>query len=432
MSKPCRQGASVARMHQIFIGSPQSLQVVLIIFSVLLTDESVSVTHWRSDDIGIVYSVPATNSETDVCRQSADAVGTSRSCFEGNSVDSTFMHMSRMLYVARSTQYAIETSGAQLHSGAKSRGKVRSGTRKPRGAAHDSVMSTVEGSTDSNTHGDPSDASRMQNDGDWEEVPELLSCGTSPDYTMFDHLAGVKDRDTLEQLVEKDVFSNVFPMNSPANIEILRSSELKDLLANNAELHRRLQTKKDTAELLNGVGQLYRVRGNTTAAINCFRAVLAKNPSDNEALLNLCDTLFRLEKWAEAEEVIRYSLTHTDHKLDGQNHFALGRTLLAQGRNIEAVEAFKRCLRLNPNYHTAQAGLAVSRSFAGRHDHNMYTIVVIGCCVVATLFFVQRTLRQEGDDVALPDSSPHYAGEPGATGVAGKGQTGTISAAVAS
>lgn len=32
------------------------------------------------------------------------------------------------------------------------------------------------------------------------------------------------------------------------------------------------------------------------------------SPSDEEGLLNLCDTLFRLEKWTEAEEVIRYVL----------------------------------------------------------------------------------------------------------------------------
>eukprot|EP00037_Helgoeca_nana_P007073 m.64758 g.64758 ORF g.64758 m.64758 type:complete len:249 (-) comp17907_c0_seq2:206-952(-) len=140
----------------------------------------------------------------------------------------------------------------------------------------------------------------------------------------------------------------------------------------------------------------YRVRGNTTVAIECFRSVLAMSPSDEEGLLNLCDTLFRLEKWDEAEKVIRHSLTYRAHQRGGPNYFALGRTLLAQGRNTEAIEAFKRCLQLNPNHHSAQAGLAVSRSLVSAPSENWHTILLISLCVIATLIFVKSAVNSGG------------------------------------
>ena len=154
----------------------------------------------------------------------------------------------------------------------------------------------------------------------------------------------------------------------------------------------RVGSQRGTPELYNAVGQLFRVRGNTTSAIDCFRAVIGTHATNEDALLNLCDTLFRLEKWTEAEEVIRYSLSLEAHRQIGQNHFALGRTLLAQGRNGEAVASFKECLRLNPNHHTAQAGLAVSRSLASSRDSNFYTMVIIIFCIVITLFIVCKDL----------------------------------------
>lgn len=224
------------------------------------------------------------------------------------------------------------------------------------------------------------------------DVPSILSCGNAVTTTRFDHLSGVQERGTIPQYAEKDVYSSIFPMNSAANLEILRTSNLFDLLKNNAELNNRLEAKRGMAELYNALGQLFRVRGNTTGAIDCFRVVLGTDTTNEDALLNLCDTLFRLEKWTEAEEVIRYSLSLEAHREIGQNHFALGRTLLAQGRNGEAVASFKECLRLNPNHHTAQAGLAVSRSLASSRDSNFYTMVIIGCCIVITLFIVYNMM----------------------------------------
>eukprot|EP00040_Diaphanoeca_grandis_P032168 m.194463 g.194463 ORF g.194463 m.194463 type:complete len:464 (+) comp32529_c0_seq5:291-1682(+) len=220
------------------------------------------------------------------------------------------------------------------------------------------------------------------------DTPSILSCGDPVAKSRFDHLSGVNGRYEIEQFVEKDVYSNVFPMNSPSNIDVLRTSNLFELLKNNVELHSRLESLRGTTALWNAVGQLYRVRGNTTVAIECFRTIIAKAAADEDALLNLCDTLFRLEKWTEAEEVMRYSLSLPKHSETGQNHFALGRTLLAQGRSTEAVSSFKACLQLNPNHHTAQAGLAVSRSLASEGGGNNYTPVLIAVCVCLTLTLV--------------------------------------------
>jgi hypothetical protein len=46
-------------------------------------------------------------------------------------------------------------------------------------------------------------------------------------------------------------------MNTPANIEILRTSDLHELLLSNTELSLLLEQKRGTPELLNAVGQLY-------------------------------------------------------------------------------------------------------------------------------------------------------------------------------
>ena len=75
------------------------------------------------------------------------------------------------------------------------------------------------------------------------DVPSILSCGNAVTTTRFDHLSGVQERGTIPQYAEKDVYSSIFPMNSAANLEILRTSNLFDLLKNNAELNNRLEAK---------------------------------------------------------------------------------------------------------------------------------------------------------------------------------------------
>eukprot|EP00035_Acanthoeca_spectabilis_P010879 m.192084 g.192084 ORF g.192084 m.192084 type:complete len:184 (-) comp15159_c0_seq10:539-1090(-) len=88
-------------------------------------------------------------------------------------------------------------------------------------------------------------------------APDVLTCGVKAETTIFDHLSGVKYRDHLPQVAEKDVFSTLFPMNTAANVEILRTSNLNELLQSNVELSALLEQKRGTTELLNAVGQLY-------------------------------------------------------------------------------------------------------------------------------------------------------------------------------
>lgn len=354
---------------------------------VLYITGSAGVSHWKIDESGRVVAIKSHP-------QWEKNAPIYRSQFGSSIADKAESMLMRMSFKLESTR----------NHGMNYKSKLQKRSSSNRGTSTDTVTpkqikSTLEFDDDDDP-GLDTDLStitephylKLQQEERTLSAPSLLSCIPVAEITRFDHLSGIYDRSTVPQIVEKDVYSSLLPMNSPTNLEILSTNNLFDLLKKNPELYNRLEPKRGTPALLNAVGQLYRVRGNTTLAIECFRSVLALSPRDEAALLNLCDTLFRLEKWKEAEEVIKYSLSFEEHRQVGQNHFALGRTLLAQGRNVAAVASFKECLRLNPNHHTAQAGLAVSRSLANTKDSNFYTTVIIGVCILATLLLVYNMM----------------------------------------
>lgn len=230
---------------------------------------------------------------------------------------------------------------------------------------------------------------------------QRLTCPSpSNNTTPFDHLAAIVQRNELPQV---------------ATLPFSRQEASSRASAEESVLAKHYSRHGPDLIFFNGVGQLHRLLGNTTHAIDCFRAALLLNPSDKTAMLNLADLIFKLEYWSDAEDILREVLLLPGAQDDQQNHYALGRAYMAQGKITDANQAFRRSLALNPNFMPARIALDTNRALArSMHapDFTSQTLTVIATCIVATLTGLILFLVESDDDVAPPAPAANGSGRP--------------------
>lgn len=109
-------------------------------------------------------------------------------------------------------------------------------------------------------------------------------------------------------------------------------------------------------QILNQVGNLWRVKGNTQYAIECFRRALSISPHNPDILLNLGRVLYNLKFYNDTIFLIKLSLqqdqTHSETWLQ---HYTLGEAYKAVMDYPSAIFHFKKALEYNPTLHMAEA-----------------------------------------------------------------------------
>ncbi|HYP17448.1 MAG TPA: tetratricopeptide repeat protein, partial [Opitutus sp.] len=138
----------------------------------------------------------------------------------------------------------------------------------------------------------------------------------------------------------------------PDSAEVHES--LANLLAHNPADHTaarehyeiaiRLEPARATAH--NNFGLLLSRRGETEAALACFRRALEHNPRLAFAAANLGSVLCATDRAAEALPVLEHALA-LDPALPA-THLALGNTFRALSRHADAERAYREALRLDP------------------------------------------------------------------------------------
>ncbi|HTI95509.1 MAG TPA: tetratricopeptide repeat protein [Rudaea sp.] len=103
--------------------------------------------------------------------------------------------------------------------------------------------------------------------------------------------------------------------------------------------------------------------GDLDAAEAAYRALLAAEPENADALHLLGTLLHKRGHAADAEESIRSALMQDPDC--AQFHLSLGGVLMQQGRDDEAQAAFERALELDPNAAEAHALLGFVHARAG-------------------------------------------------------------------
>jgi tetratricopeptide (TPR) repeat protein len=130
------------------------------------------------------------------------------------------------------------------------------------------------------------------------------------------------------------------------------------------------------------LGLISHHEGNFDAAVREFRRSLALNPEYAEALMSLAITLNEMGRYEEAREahrkaassLTRIGKTSPDNKLAGKIanlHAELGVLYLATGRIEEAIEEYRKALRVAPGFPDLRVRLATALREAGRLEEGL-------------------------------------------------------------
>ncbi|XP_063236756.1 uncharacterized protein LOC134539019 [Bacillus rossius redtenbacheri] len=209
---------------------------------------------------------------------------------------------------------------------------------------------------------------------------ESLDCGRPANFTYYDSLVGVANRQSHPRVPEPHAALLFRKKGS-------KSSELDvDLLER--RLKKTKREKPKSVQLYNQLGNFWRIKGNAHKSIECFRRALAVSPHNAEVLLNLARVLFNLQYLDDAIYLTRRSLeVQPPDKSAWQQYFTLGQIFKAYGHQQEAALHLRHALALKPDFEPAAEALKDVSSVADTTIH-VYTVLIIVCLALGVLLIV--------------------------------------------
>ena len=160
------------------------------------------------------------------------------------------------------------------------------------------------------------------------------------------------------------------PENTRAMLLMARTHTLMNegVLAKDA-YRRLLAADPKNPEAPRELAALEAVGKNLDGAEEVLRTRLKVAPGDVDAGSRLVNLLGAQKAWREAEEEARRIAALPDDQGVGQ--FQLARVLRAQGRNEEAIQAFRKALEKNPGWPIALEGLVSALTEVGKPEEAM-------------------------------------------------------------
>jgi tetratricopeptide (TPR) repeat protein len=219
---------------------------------------------------------------------------------------------------------------------------------------------------------------------------EMLDCGKAVNFTYYDHLVGIQNRNSHPKMPEPEV-----ALTFKTKKTTKKGGEV-NIDAIERRLKKSKREKPKSVELYNQIGNFWRIKGDTQKSIECFRRALAVSPNNADILLNLARVLFNLQYLDDAIFLTRRSL---EVQPPDQNawlqHFQLGEILKAYCHYQEAALHLRHVLELKPNYAPAIAALQDMEAIPDSSVH-VYTILIIVFLVLGVLFWIVTTLDVSG------------------------------------
>ncbi|GFG29591.1 hypothetical protein Cfor_01048 [Coptotermes formosanus] len=212
------------------------------------------------------------------------------------------------------------------------------------------------------------------------ESDEYLDCGKSVNFTYYDNLVGVANRNNHPHVPEPQV-AMMFKKKGTKSIEF-------DVNALERKLKKAKREKPKSVQLYNQIGNFWRIKGDAQKSIECFRRALAVSPHNAEVLLNLARVLFNLQYLDDAIYLTRRSLeVQPPDKNAWQQYFTLGEIFKAYGHYQEASLHLRHSLELKPEFEPALAALKDMESIPDTTIH-IYTLLIIVCLVLGVLLVI--------------------------------------------
>lgn len=229
---------------------------------------------------------------------------------------------------------------------------------------------------------------------------KVLTCGKTANFTQYDHLRGIANRNEHPHIPEPEVavmFRKKGTRNSDVDMSELET-RLKKIKKQNPE----------SSFTYTQIGNFWRIRGNTQLSIECFRKSLAISPNSPDVLLYLARVLFNLQYLEDAIFLTRQSLSmQTTEDNTWQQHFTLGEILKAYGHTQEARFHFQQSLILNPGFQRAEAYL---RDMEGSPSPSVtqYTLFIILFLVMGVVFGVITSMEASYDESVDGKPQRHF------------------------
>ncbi|XP_060062483.1 uncharacterized protein LOC132543044 [Ylistrum balloti] len=228
-----------------------------------------------------------------------------------------------------------------------------------------------------------------------------LTCGKPVNYTQYDHLRGIANRNEHSHIPEPEV-AMMFRRKGSKTSEI-DMNELEE------RLKKSKKDKPKSVQTHSQIGNFWRIKGNSLFAIECFRKALSISPNNPEVLLYLARVLFNLQYLDDAIFLTRRSLVMQQPNSENSwlQHYTLGEILKAYGHYQEATLHFRHALDLNPGYQPAEAHL---REMDGTPNPSVtqYTLFIILFLVLGVIFGVITSIEANFEDSSEVKTQRHF------------------------
>ncbi|KAJ8681676.1 hypothetical protein QAD02_017468 [Eretmocerus hayati] len=224
----------------------------------------------------------------------------------------------------------------------------------------------------------------------------VLDCGKPVNFTYYDNLIGVANRDKHAPVPEP-----------AAALAFSRDENLADFDIDLLErrLRRAKSEKPRSVSLYNQIGNFWRIKGNAQRAIECFRRALAVSPHNAEVLLNLAQLMLVLEYLDDASYLARRSLElQPPDRNAWEQYLTLGLIFKAYGHFQEAAVHLRHALELKPNLEEAAKALKEVETLPIASIH-VYTLLIIVCLVLGVLLVVLSSVECE-EESTLASEQP--------------------------
>ncbi|KAK2580973.1 hypothetical protein KPH14_006036 [Odynerus spinipes] len=217
----------------------------------------------------------------------------------------------------------------------------------------------------------------------------ILDCGKPVNFTYYDNLIGVANRDKHPLVPEPNV-ALMFKKNNGKAVDV-------DIDLLERRLKKAKREKPKSVQLYNQIGNFWRIKGDAQRSIECFRRALAVSPHNAEVLLNLARVLLVLQYLEDATYLARRSLQlQPPDRNAWEQYLTLGQILKAYGHFQEAAVHFRYALELKPDLSDAAEALKEMESLPAASIH-IYTLLIIICLVLGVLLVVLSSVECDED-----------------------------------
>lgn len=221
----------------------------------------------------------------------------------------------------------------------------------------------------------------------------ILDCGKPVNYTYYDNLIGVANRNNHPLAPEPNV-ALMFKKNGGKTIDV-------DIDLLEKRLKKAKREKPKSVQLYNQIGNFWRIKGDAQRSIECFRRALAVSPHNAEVLLNLARVLLVQHYLDDATYLARRSLEMQPPDRNAwEQYFTLGQIFKAYGHFQEAAVHLRHALELKPDLSDAADALKEVESLPTASIH-IYTLLIIICLVLGVLLVVLSSVECDEDSTLV-------------------------------